>query len=164
MESKASKTGPKYAVEEYWLIRDDLVDEFATYYRSTFGPIMERIRGFQGWQFRTPLADGQAQPSFGRDYLTVGPPEHLIVDHPGMQLDGVKTDKSINLHALLRNEYNLITVIYLADDEALREVLPTLERLWTDTHHTSVYADPELQKRFFGAAINHWDVIHRILT
>lgn len=33
-----------------------------------------------------------------------------------------------------------------------------------ETHQTSVYADPELQRRFVRAAINHWDVIHRILT
>jgi len=162
----AKQTVPKYVVEEFWLIRDDKVEEFVDYYRNTFiEPIQEKIPGFRGWEPITqiPLHDGEDMPADAPFYAKVGAPERLIVEHPGCQLDGVLTHKSVNLHSLIRNEYNLVLRLYFETGLKIIEIIPKLNERWEELHGVSVPEDKTLQKEFYGRAINHWDVLYRVL-
>lgn len=164
MEEKRSF--PRYVVDEHYLIRDNEVQSFVDYYRDTWiVPIKDKIEGFQGWEPVTPLAlgDEHDMPPDAPFYARVGGPERLIVEHPGVQLDGVLTHKSVNLHSLIRNEYNLIIRLYFATAQSIIEIIPKLNERWIELTGHSVPEDLTLQKEFYGRAINHWDVIHRVM-
>lgn len=160
------QTFPRYVVEEYWLVRDNKVEEFVDYYRNTWiEPIQEKIPGFCGWEPLThlPLHDGHDMPADAPFYAKVGPPETMIVDHPGCQLDGVVTHKSVNLHSLIRNEFNLVLRLYFETGEKIIEIIPKLNERWEELTGFNTAEDPGLRRDFYGRVINHWDVIYRVL-
>jgi len=46
----------------------------------------------------------------------------------------VRTNRSVHLHSLLKEHYNLIIIHHLADDESLTTFIPELEALWAKDH------------------------------
>lgn len=160
-EEKPARVFPKFEVEEYWLVRDGKIDDLVAYIRDYEIPILREIGGFAGWTVKTHIPEEGGASTFGR--VALGTPGRLIVPHPGVNLDGVRTDRSVNLHALIEREYNVITVLYFSDEKAMTEVLPKLEKAWKDKYGVSVYDDQSMQDNLFRPAINHWDVVYRIM-
>lgn len=162
-EEAKSRSFPKYEVEEYWLVRDGKIDGLIAFIREYEIPILREIEGFMGWTVKTHLPEKEGPTAFGGERVALGTPGKLIVKHPGVNLDGIRTDRSVNLHALIEREYNVITVLYFADEKALSEVLPKLEDAWRRKHGTDIYEDESMQENLFRPSINHWDVVYRII-
>jgi hypothetical protein len=156
---------PKYNVEEYWLIRDDKIEDFIDYYEKTWITLKDTIPGFMGWEVRTNLriGDGGDMPLDAPYYARVGGPEKMIVPHPGVYLDGVVTNKSVNLHSLIRKEYNIIISLYFETAQSIIDVIPMIGVRYEEIHNISFDDDEDMHVKFYGSAINHWDVIHRVL-
>jgi hypothetical protein len=150
----------KYDVEEYWHIKDGKLDEFVTYYRETVYPYLTRLDGYRGWTVKTPLPEKGSDGKFG--WLELGPPDTLFPVHPGIRMDStIRTDRSVHLHALLKDHYNLIIIHHLASDEALTTFIPELEDMWAKDHGGNNMWD-DLSETFFSRVINHWDTIYRV--
>lgn len=150
----------KYDVEEYWLIKDGKVDEFVDYYRETVYPYNSRVQGYRGWTVKTPLPEKGSDGKFG--WLQLGAPDTLFPKHPGIRMDStIRTDRSVHLHALLKDYYNLIIVHHLADDEAVEKFVPALEKMWAEDHNGNDMWE-DLANTFFTRVINHWDTIYRV--
>ena len=156
---------PKYNVEEYWLIRDNKVAEFVDYYEKTWISLKDTIQGFAGWEVRTNqrMGDAHDMPHDAPYYAQVGGPEKLVVPHPGVYLDGVVTNKSVNLHSLIRSEYNVIISLYFDTAQAIIDVIPMIGKRYEEIHNIAFDDDKDMHVKFYGSAINHWDVVHRVL-
>ena len=156
---------PRYNVDEYWYIRDDKVEEFLDFYENTIVSIKDTIPGFMGFEARTNLRLGDEHdvPLDAPYYAHVGGPEKMIVPHPGCYLNGVVTHQSVNLHSLIRNEYNLIISLYFESAQAIIDVIPMIGVRYKEKHGVAFDEDKEMNATFYGSAINHWDVIHRVL-
>ena len=150
----------KYDVEEYWHVKDGKIDEFVTYYRETVYPYLTRLEGYRGWTVKTPIPEKGSDGKFG--WLELGAPDTLFPVHPGIRMDStIRTDRSVHLHALLKNHYNLIVIHHLASDEALETFIPELEVMWAEDHDGNNMWD-DLSETFFSQIINHWDTIYRV--
>lgn len=150
----------KYDVEEYWHIKDGKIDEFVDYYRETVYPYITKLEGYRGWTVKTPLPEKGSDGKFG--WLQLGAPDTLFPQHPGVRMDAtIRTDRSVHLHALLKDHYNLIIIHHLADDKTLESFIPKLEAMWAEDHNGNNMWD-DLSETFFSRVINHWDTIYRV--
>lgn len=163
---------PRFVIEEYHLVKPGKEQEVINWYLTKLEPVLKTYPGYLGMEILSTQSDGSVKdPEISR---LIGLPDKVILPHLGIMIDGeVRTDKQINLHAMLRGQYNLMYRHYLADEDSFKKLMEGHERAgegsnpeslpgrWKKMYGTELW--DTMAKEYFVNLDNHYDVVYRFV-
>ena len=157
--------GPQIWVEEYLHIKPEKFDRFMEIYRERIYPVLRTTTGYRGQTVITslPPKEGIPKMDFAGENLVLGPPETLFPAHPGINLDGTRTDRMVHLGSLLKGKFNVIIIHHIDSWKSFESWIPEFQQNWRNANNGQDMWD-SLQDEFFSdIVINHWDTVYRVV-
>lgn len=150
-------------IEEHWNVKPDKIDSFVDIYKNQIIPVLAEAKGYAGYEIvsTTPSPEVPTM-DFAGSSLQLGPPDNMFAPHPGLNINGVRTNYMVHLETLLKGQFNIIIIHKIDTWKNFETWIPEFEAIWSKRHDgRNMWED--LQKDFFPMAINHWDTVYRVV-
>lgn len=171
-KSKLYVRKPRFVIEEYHLVKPGKEEEVIAWYLKNIVPVLQTYPGYIGMEVLSNSSDASVKdPEIAK---LIGLPKTDILPHLGIMMDGqIRTDRSINFHSVLQNQFTLMYRHYLSDEASFKALMEghetrgdglsseSLPAKWRKIHGTDLW--DTMAKEYFVDIDNHWDIVYRFV-